>query len=86
MGLSDWNIGTVIRPGSGAFEITPSNTNELAYTTRAVYIGVDGDLRVTMVNDDVVTFVGMLGGVLYPIQVKQVWSTGTDADSIVGIY
>ncbi len=53
---------------------------------RAIYIGGDGD--VVALNDvgDPITFVGLKGGVIYPIRVARINTTGTTATGIVFLY
>ncbi len=51
----------------------------------SLYVGGAGDVKVTMVGGQTVTFVGVPAGTFMPIQVKRVWSTGTSATSIVAI-
>lgn len=83
------NFETRESPAKGGAAITPHDTNELATHSRSLYIGdISGGagLKVTFINDDVVTFAGLLAGVTYPFQVKIVWSTGTTATSIVALY
>ena len=73
-----------IEPASHAFAITPSDTVALSINTRAIYVGTNGNLKVTTINDEDVTFVGLSG--LIPVRAKLVFSTGTTADNIVGLY
>ena len=54
--------------------------------TRALYIGVSGNLKVTMANGAEVTFVGLGAGSILPIQVTKCWSTGSTAASILALY
>lgn len=70
-------------PATDAFVITPHDTNELVYTSRALYIGGSGDVKVTTADGTDITFVGVSG--ILPIRVKRVFSTGTTATSIVGL-
>jgi hypothetical protein len=72
-------------PAQGAFAVTPHNTNELAYTTRGIYVGGAGNIVVVMVNGDEVTFTGVTAGSVLPIRVKQIKSTNTTATSILGL-
>lgn len=76
----------LIDPVEAGYEITTSDTAELTISTRAVYVGTGGDLTVVMLNGDEITFVSVPDGTLLPIQVKQVLSTGTDAEDILGLY
>mgnify|MGYP003529668988 CR=1 FL=1 len=74
-------------PAENAFTITPHDTNELAFVTRGLYLGVSGDVAVTMANGDEVTFLNMAAGIIHPLRVKIVKDTGTDADlGIIGVY
>jgi hypothetical protein len=55
-------------------------------TTRALYIGGAGDLAVVMADATApITFVGVPVGI-FPIQVKQVYDTGTVATNIIALY
>jgi len=77
---------TVISPLTTAASVTPHNTNELEYVTRAVYVGGTGDVAVTMQDGGSVTFVGVPAGTLLPIRVKIVKATGTDATAIIALW
>lgn len=72
-------------PALTAEEITPDNGANLTHATRAIYVGQTGNVRVMTVDGDIVTFANMQGGVLYPIRVVQVFSTGTTAADLVGL-
>jgi hypothetical protein len=50
-----------------------------------LYVGDAGDLTVTLITGTKVTFKNMPVGFV-PIQVKQVWSTNTDAKNIVALW
>jgi len=84
------SVPDLISPATHAFEINPSDEDELDIRTRAIYVGTAGDLTVTFVDDDTgelgkVTFANLPVG-LWPFRVKQVWSSGTDASDLVGVY
>jgi hypothetical protein len=70
---------------AGAFSITASDTTNLQ-NVAIVFIGGAGNVKVTTANGDVVTFNGLLGGAIIPVQVLRVWSTGTSATNLIGIY
>lgn len=78
--------GGMSSPARGAFAITPHNTNELTHVTRGLYVGGAGNAAVTMAGGEEVTFTGLLAGVVYPLRVKIVKSTGTTATALVGLY
>jgi hypothetical protein len=73
-------------PIEGGDSVTPNDSVDLARQTRGVYVGVAGDLKVTMVAGDVLTFVGLAAGLIHPIQVTRVWATGTTATSILALW
>jgi len=67
-----------------AFAVTPSDSTVIP-TTRALYVGVGGDIVVTMSDDqNIVTFVAVPGGSILPVQVTQV-RAATTATSIVAL-
>jgi len=75
------------KPVENVFAITKHDTDELAYVTRALYIGGDGDVALIAKGDTVAqTFTGLLAGTLLPVRAKQVLSTGTTATNILGLY
>lgn len=73
-------------PLTNAASVTPHNTNELSYVTRALYVGGAGDVAVTMQDSGEVTFVGIPAGTTIPVRVKIVKATGTDATSIIALW
>ena len=74
-------------PARNAFAITPDDGTDLAFVTRALYVGAAGNVSVILIDDtDAVLFVGATAGLVLPIRVKRVQATGTTATSIVGIY
>lgn len=71
-----------------AAAFTPSGdvTDLTAGPTRALYVGVTGNVAVIFVGDkdaDAVTLVGLAAGVWHPIQVRRILATGTTATGIV---
>lgn len=73
-------------PSEDAVAILPDDTATLGHATRAVYVGTAGDLRVRMLGQGEVTFVGLAQGSLLPLRVTQVLATGTSASDIVGLW
>ena len=72
-------------PAFDAFQISPDDVTELAEITRALYIGVGGDLSVTMQSGQDIVFSGAPAGLLLPLRVSHVKNTGTTASGIVGL-
>ena len=73
-------------PAPSAIAVTTSDSADLAAFTRGIYVGVGGDVKVTMVCGQVVTFKNLAGGMVHPICAVRIWSTGTTATDIVGVY
>jgi len=76
-------------PASNAFAITSDSENDLANSTRAIYVGTTGDLTVTMVDSGTantfVTFATVPAGTVLPIRVQRV-SAATTANNLVGMF
>ena len=77
--------GSVTDPAISAVAVTPDNSNDLAQTTRALYIGVSGNVKVDMQGSGTVTFLSVPIGIL-PIRAKRVYATGTTATSIIALW
>lgn len=72
-------------PAEHAVAITPDNSTDLATYTRALYIGVAGDVKVDMAKGGTVTFKDVPIGIL-PVRAKRVYDTGTTATNILGLW
>jgi hypothetical protein len=73
-------------PFERGFAITPSDSANLSIFTTGLYVGTSGDVKVDLVSGDTLTFVAMASGVIHRLQVKKVYSTGTDASNLIGVY
>ena len=73
-------------PASAADAITPNDTSALPHVTRAIYVGVGGELTVEMLSGDIVVFSNVQAGVLFPLRVTKVLATGTSAAALLGLY
>jgi hypothetical protein len=74
-------------PADEALTVTPSDVAELNPRSRALYVGVAGDLTVDMATGGTdILFKAVPAGTLLPLQVKKVKLTGTTASQIVAIY
>ena len=77
--------------GYRAAAVTPSNTDLIPSVMNGIidgcvlYIGTAGDITVQTVGGDTVLFANHPIGYM-PVQVKQVFSTGTAAANIVAIW
>ena len=77
-------------PALNGEEVTPHDTNELTFVSRALWVGGAGTLEVVMVGDGAaggqqLTIAGIPAGTLLPLAVKQVKATGTTATLIVAL-
>lgn len=68
----------------GAIAITPAD-NDLAAAVRALYVGGSGNVKVTDALGNATTFSNVPAGVILPVTVVRVWSTGTTASAIIGL-
>ncbi|MEO9652453.1 MAG: hypothetical protein ABJ360_18095 [Roseobacter sp.] len=73
-------------PAFGAFEITPDDETALSHVTRAIYVGGEGNLSLTMLEGQIITLTAVQPGMIYPIRCQLVHQTGTTASGIVGLY
>lgn len=76
-------------PARKAATVTPHDST-VQTEFRAVYVGdtSGGDvMKVTMIDDDdPVVFTGLQEGEILPITPSLIWSTGTTAAEILGLY
>lgn len=66
--------------------VTASDSTDLDYTTRAVYVGTGGNLNVDMAGGQTVVIPGVPDGAFLPISVNRVRSTSTTASGIVAFW
>lgn len=78
-------MGASQAPVENAFSITPDDDNDLADDTRGLYVGVSGDVKLTLVGGTTVTLKALAAGVVHPLRVKRVHDTDTTATDIVGV-
>lgn len=74
-------------PADNAASLTPNDSTDLSTVARGVYIGGAGDITVDFVGDGTnITITGLSAGVIYPFRVQRLYSTGTTATDIVGLW
>lgn len=78
--------GGLESPIRRGFDISPHDTNEVSHITRAIHIGVGGDVKVTTVDGDTFVLKNCVSGDRYPVMARIIWSTGTTATNLVGLY
>lgn len=73
-------------PAEQCFEILPSDSQDLATPTKALYVGEAGDIAlVTLRGDSEIIFRNLPSGSVLDVRVKAVRATGTTAASLVGL-
>lgn len=76
----------MIDPAEKVFAITPNDSTALEHDTRAISLAGIGNLAVITVGGDNITILGLAAGIMHPIRLRKVLSTGTTASGIFGYY
>lgn len=79
-------VATLLSPAADCVEIASSDFSDLPRATKAIYIGIGGDVVLRPVqgaND--VTFVNVQSGTIIPVRVTAVRTSGTTASALVGL-
>lgn len=63
-----------------------SDTVDLTVITRGIYTGSGGNIKVDMAGGGTMTFVSVPAGSLLPLRVRRLYSTGTAATDVIGLY
>ena len=80
------NAGGLDWPVIRAAAVTPSDSTDLTFVTRGLWVGGAGTVVVDMAESGTsVPFVGVPAGTLLPYRVKRVRAAGTTATSIVAL-
>lgn len=74
--------GAYLGVATGGAALTPADS-DLSTPVRAIWVGTQGNLRVTTVNGDDFVLPNAVG--LIPLAVRRVWATNTTATGIVGL-
>lgn len=85
----DRNLGdarSLSGPPENAFAVTPGDSTELDYVTRAIYVGGAGNLAVLTQGGQTVTFSNLPAGSMIPIRARRVMATNTTATLLIGLY
>ena len=82
--FADHSVG-LTAPATRAETIVPDDGADLSHTTRALYVGQTGNVRVRTASGDIVTLTNVQGGGLYPIRIDRVFATGTSATNLTGL-
>jgi hypothetical protein len=71
--------GPITRP----FTITPADGTDVPTGTRAIYVGVAGDVSLLLLDNTTTVTLTLAAG-WHPIAMKRVRSTGTTATGLIG--
>jgi hypothetical protein len=87
---------TTLLLNADIFDVTPSNYIVYAASSQTtignagcfLYVGVAGNVKVTTIGGDVITFFGAQAGEVLPVQVIKLWSqsSGTTAVQLVALW
>ena len=82
------NPNTLPNPARSALAVDVSAADQaLDPDSRGIYVGGAGDLKVDMADSTTaVTFSAVLAGSILPIQVSNVYNSGTTATLILALY
>lgn len=72
-------------PAAYAAAVTPNDSTDLTTSSRALYVGTTGNIKVTTVGGNAVTFTSVPVG-WFPVRCSRVWSTGTTASNIIAVW
>ena len=73
-------------PANGLETVTPNDSAELTYISRALWVGTAGNISVRMADGSTAILASVPAGTLLPIRVRGVNSTNTTAGSMVSLY
>ena len=73
-------------PADNQVLVSPNDTTDLAYISRAIYVGSAGTLKVTPSSGQTPVTYTVTAGAVLPIRCSRIWSTGTSAGNIVAWY
>lgn len=82
-------VSQVDSKAKNAETVSPVDEEDLDSITQGLYIGVSGDVTVTLENmtdDTNITLKDLAAGVIHPLKIKRVWETGTTATDIIALY
>lgn len=74
-------------PATNAAAITPDDAAAgFDQVTRAIYVGIGGNVRAEMASGEAVTFAAMAGGMIYPVRIRKVFASGTTASGLISLW
>lgn len=81
------NMGDdLLSPASHAATVSPSDTVDLPFASKRLWVGTLGDVKVTTVGGDTVTYPAVPAGTYLLVRAARVFAAGTTATVIVAEY
>mgnify|MGYP000353769980 CR=1 FL=1 len=80
------NEASLSSPAEKATAITPNDSADLANATRGLYVGVSGNVKLTLVGGTTVTFANLAAGTIHPLRVQRIHDTDTTATGLIGVW
>lgn len=77
---------TIDSPARSLVAVSPSDSADLSFVTKALWIGVGGNVQVIDMGGTTTILVGCQAGQIIPVRVARVMATNTTATSIVAMY
>ena len=71
-------------PAHHAVAVVPSDTTDLVAASTSIYVGGSGNLKVTMLGGEILTFNNVPVG-WHPIRATRVW-TSTTATNVIAVW
>ena len=71
-------------PAHHAVAVVPSDTIDLPAASTFIYVGVSGNVKVTMLGGEILTFANVPVG-WHPIRVTRVWTSST-ATNVIAVW
>ena len=75
----------IIEPVGNAFTITPNDSNDIQKTRALSLTGATANVDVDMAGGQRIT-ITLVTGVIHPIAITKLWTTGTTATGVIGYY
>lgn len=76
----------LLAPASHAVAVTPSDSADLSFVSKRLWVGATGNVALITVGGDTVTYNSVPSGTYLNVRAARVKSTGTTASNIVAEY
>lgn len=78
--------GDLLAPASNAAAVTTSDTADLTYASKRLWVGGPGAVKVNTVGGATVVYAAVPAGTYLKVRATRVYATGTTATNIVAEY